>query len=166
VTIVATILTSSLVSTIVSNFWSVIKERKQFFRTKLEELFTAYRGYTGLIATAVWHPWWLVMRKAMTYEEADAFQKRAFKDQPHYEENCEATIRLYFDEFLPAWEALRKQCDELMLIYAKFTEGRHAGEDLEQFAGPYESAYREFQRQEELLQNALIAKVRKLMPPP
>jgi hypothetical protein len=42
-TLVATILTSSLVSslvsTIVTNCWTTSKERKQFFRTKLEELF-------------------------------------------------------------------------------------------------------------------------------
>ena len=114
-TLVATILTSSLVSslvsTIVTNCWTTSKERKQFFRTKLEELFTAYRGYSRLLATAYWYPWMLVMRKTMTYEQADAFKKEALNDTPNYAENCEAIIRLHFDEFLPAWEALWKQYD-------------------------------------------------------
>jgi hypothetical protein len=139
-TLVATILASSLVSTIVTNCWTTSKERKQFFRTKLEELFTAYRGYSRLLATAYWYPWMLVMRKNMTYEQADAFKKEALNDTPNYAENCEAIIRLHFDEFLPAWEALWKQYDELMLIYAQFTEAHYKGGDVARFAVPYDSA--------------------------
>jgi hypothetical protein len=53
-----------------------------------------------------------------------------------------------------------------MLIYAMFTEAHNKGEDVARFVVPYDSAYLEFQRQEALLETAIIAKIRKLMPPP
>ena len=41
-------------------------------------------------------------------------------DTPRHHETCEMIIRLYFDEFLPAWNELLKCLENLNLAQAEF----------------------------------------------
>jgi hypothetical protein len=56
---------------------TALKERKEFFRNKLEELLAAYRGYTRRVATTVWSPWHLVMDGILPYEAAEALSEKS-----------------------------------------------------------------------------------------
>jgi hypothetical protein len=60
------VLTSSFVSSAVFYWLTGRKERTQFLRTKLEELFTAYQGYGNLVASTVFYPWHMAMTKVLT----------------------------------------------------------------------------------------------------
>jgi hypothetical protein len=104
------------------------------------------------------------MTKVLTYEQADDIKKEAPENTRRDQENCEMIIRLYFAEFLPAWEDLKKRVDELLLIYAEFTHAHHTGEDTARFAKLYEGTYREFQKRDKVLENALVTKARKFTP--
>jgi hypothetical protein len=74
-------------------------------------------------------------------------------------------IRLYFDEFLPAWDELLKRLANLNSVQAEFKRSYEKGQDTQRFMKPFDSAMVEFVKQEEILRNSIISKARKLTPP-
>jgi hypothetical protein len=73
-------------------------------------------------------------------------------------------IRLYFGEFLPAWDELSERRENLNRVHAEFTRSYHEGLDTERFIKSFDSAMMEFIEQENILRDSIINKARKLMP--
>jgi hypothetical protein len=80
------------------------------------------------------------------------------KDSPRYHETCEMVIRLYFEEFLPAWDELIKRLDKMNSVQMDFKQSYKEGEDTRRFVIPFDIACREFEKQEEVLRDSIISK--------
>jgi hypothetical protein len=160
-----TVLTSSFVSSAIFYWLTARKERSQFLRSKLEELFMAYQGYCKLITTKVYMPFMQVMAGKINYNQALDLVISTPNDTPRHHETCEMIIRLYFDEFLPAWDELLKRLANLNSVQAEFKRSYEKGQDTQRFMKPFDSAMVEFVKQEEILRNSIISKARKLTPP-
>jgi hypothetical protein len=86
----------------------------------------AYQGYCKLITTKVYMPFMQVMAGKIDYNQALDLVISPPIDTPRHHETCEMIIRLYFDEFLPAWDELLTRLANLNSVEAQFK--RRSGE--------------------------------------
>jgi hypothetical protein len=164
-TFLTSVLTSSFVSSAVFYWLTSRKELSQFRRGKLEELFMAYQAYCKMVITIRYLPYRQAMVGQIDYNQAlDLAIGAQQKDSPRYHETCEMVIRLYFEEFLPAWDELIKRLDKMHSVQMDFKQSYKEGEDTRRFVIPFDIACREFEKQEEVLRDSIISKARKLVP--
>ena len=165
----ANILTSSLVSSVISGglfYWlTARKERNQFLRSKLEELFMAYQAYCKSITTRIYMPFMQAMAGKIDYNQALDLQISTSHGTPRDHETCEMIIRLYFNEFLPNWDELLKRLDDLNSVRDDFKRCYQEGEDTRRFIRPFQAAMGELNKHEEILRKSIINKAKKLTPP-
>jgi hypothetical protein len=163
--VAVSVLTSSFVSSAIFYWLTARKERSQFLRGKLEELFMAYQSYCKLVFTNIYMPYRSVMTGEIDYNQALDLVISTPKDMSRHHETCEMVIRLYFDEFLPAWDELSKRRENLNSVHAEFRRSYKEGEETRRFINPFDSAIAQFEKQEEILRDSIISKARKLTPP-
>jgi hypothetical protein len=146
-----TVLASSFVSGAIFYWLTGRKERRQFLRSKLEELFTAYQGYCKIIASSLYLPFIEVMAGRPDYNQALDLLNSIPNDTPRYHDACEMIIRLYFDEFLAALDALMMRRGDLISVKSEFRRSLETGQDTRTFIKPFDAAMVEFQKREQIL---------------
>jgi hypothetical protein len=133
-TFLTSVLTSSFVSSAVFYWLTSRKELSQFRRGKLEELFMAYQAYCKMVITIRYLPYRQAMVGQIDYNQAlDLAIGAQQKDSPRYHETCEMVIRLYFEEFLPAWDELIKRLEIRYTFRYRMQGIRKAGRGLAGF---------------------------------
>ena len=163
--IALSVLTSSLVSGGLFYWLTARKERSQFLRTKLEELFMAYQGYCKLITTKLYMPFMQVMAGKIDDDQAVDLVISTPEDKSRHHETCEMLILLYFEEFLPQWKELMECRGKLVSVHSLYDKAREKGEDTKRFIQSFDDAMTDFLKQQAVMRDAMIAKARKLMPP-
>jgi hypothetical protein len=113
-----TIAGSGIMSGVVTHKLNVTKEREEFLRGKLEDLFEAVGGFQDLFGECMMI-WLRFTNDEFTFEEAHKLHGEVLDGKPEYYATAEMLINLYFRALLPEFQACRRAADNVTAIQLK-----------------------------------------------